>query len=65
MRSDPLSHDNGGVSGTAYLSANRLSACSSQDHSATGTGVGLPPVPNSLGRALGRLLLLLVAFRYV
>lgn len=62
MRSDPLSPDNGGVSGTAYSSANRLSACSSQVHSTTGTGVGLPPLPNSLGRALGRLLVLFVAF---
>ena len=68
MRSDPLSLDNGGVSGTAYSSGpdfqseDRLSTGSSQAHSTTGTGIGLPPIPDSLGRALGRLLFLFVAF---
>ena len=68
MRSDPLSPDNGGVSGAAYSSGpnlqsgGRLSTGSSQAHSPTGTGIGFPPSPDSLGRALGRLLFLFVAF---
>jgi len=40
MRSDPLSPDNGGVSGAAYSSASRLSACNSQVHSASAPASG-------------------------